>query len=273
MNAPASFGAYPPSPRLRLARGIAARLTKGSGTRALVSLLRTLSGARGARAFDVEVFGLKARLYPADNLADKRAILTPHWWDAEERAFLGGAIKSESGLFRFADVGANSGLYTLYAKSAAAAAGRPFAAVCVEADAAMAERLAFNLAASAIDAEARIERAAAAAQAGALRMTVDPARRGSSRVGADGTVEVAAAPLADLLGGERFDALKIDIEGGEKDALGAYFAATPEALRPQIILAELAHDSDGALQRLIESAGYRLALRTRLNGGFVLAAQ
>jgi FkbM family methyltransferase len=268
MTAPTPFGAYAPSQRLRLARSIAGHLPKGGGARLMASLLRTLSGARAARSFDVEVFGLRARLYPADNLADKRAILTPHWWDAEERAFLAQAIKSGNGLFRFADVGANSGLYTLYAKSVAAAAGRPFAAVCIEADAAMAERLAFNLSASAIEAETRIVRAAASARAGTLRMAVDPARRGSSRIDDAGDIAVAASPLADLLGGERFDALKIDIEGGEKDALGVYFAATPEALRPGIILAELAHDTDGALQRLIEGAGYRLALRTRLNGAF-----
>lgn len=268
MTAPAPFGAYAPSPRLLLARKVAGRLPKGRGARMLASLLRTLSGARAARAFDVEVFGMKARLYPADNLADKRAILTPHWWDAEERAFLAEAITSGFGLFSFADVGANSGLYTLYAKSAAATAGRAFSAVCIEADAAMADRLAFNLSANAIDAETRIVRAAAAARAGTLRLAVDPARRGSSRIDDAGDIAVAAAPLADLLGGERFDALKIDIEGGEIDALGAYFAATPQALRPGIILAELAHDADGALQRLIEGAGYRLALRTRLNGAF-----
>ena len=213
---------------------------------------------------------MKARLHPYDNLADKRAILTPHWWDAEERAFLAATINSGDGLFRFADVGANSGLYTLYAKSAATAAGRAFAATCVEPDATMADRLAFNLSANALADDVRIVRAAAAAREGTLRLSVDPARRGSTRLDAEGTIEVAAAPLAALIGGERFDALKIDIEGGEKSALDAYFGAIAEAQRPRLVLAELAHDGNSALARLIESAGYRLALRTRLNGAFLL---
>lgn len=271
------FGAYAPHARLRLARRVAAGLGPSRAGRLAASALRTLSGARRSGPYDVEALGARLRLYPADNLADKRALLTPHLFDAPERAFLAARIAAGAGRFRFVDVGANSGLYALFARAAAAQSGRAFEALAIEADPAMAARLAFNIAASGAQGEVRVAQAAVGAARRTVRLLIDPAQRGRTQVagGADappaGGVAVEAHPLSDLLahhGMEAPDALKIDIEGGELHALGPYFETTPRAALPRAIIAELAHDADGALEALLARNGYARLLRTRLNGAF-----
>ncbi|MGF1544392.1 MAG: FkbM family methyltransferase [Parvularculaceae bacterium] len=271
MNEP-PFGSLAPTPAQAYARALAQRLPYTYVGRKLASLLLGPAGGRARRAFDVEVFGgARARLHPYDNICEKRVYLTPAHWDPDERALLADAIgrppASKNDPFIFVDVGANVGLYALFARSVARAHRRGFRALCVEPDPDMRARLAFNIAASDAGDDVSVSEKAAAAAHGLLRFAPNPTSRGMSRVAADGARAVEGAPLTDILADARIarvDALKIDIEGGEGAVLDAFYAAAPAALRPRFVIAEISHAGDDVESALARS-GYETLLRNELN--------
>jgi FkbM family methyltransferase len=276
MSAP-PFGALAPSPSKARLRALAHRLPTNYFGRKAASLLLGPAGGRAARAYDVTVFASqKARLHPHDNICEKRVYLTPQLWDREERAALGAAIAGHSGRsFHFIDAGANVGLYTLFARSAALLAGANLRAACVEADPEMRARLAFNLAASDAGAEVQVFPCALAEAEGTLRFSVNRGSRGESRLDAEGDISVPARPLAAIVaqsGFARIDAMKMDIEGAELATLRAFFAAAPKTLWPRLIVLETSHETESsAASALCAGAGYATRLRTRMNA--VLALQ
>lgn len=255
------FGALAPDRFQEAARRLSARLPANYFGRKGASLLLGPAGGRARRPFDVEVFGgSRARLHPFDNISEKRVYMSPQLWEAEERAHLARLIAaSPHEDFWFVDVGANAGLYTLFALARARDAGRRLHALCVEPDPVMGARLAFNLRAS--DAESNVVVAACAVGAaeGVLRFAPNARSRGQSRIDDAGPAEVRAKPLRDLidaLHAPRIDALKIDIEGAELDVLETYFSVDG-ALAPSLVLAERSHEKQpGALRRTLVEAGY-----------------
>ncbi|MEM9170079.1 MAG: FkbM family methyltransferase [Pseudomonadota bacterium] len=272
MSAP-PFGALAPSAREARYRALAHRLPANYWGRRAASLLLGPAGGRTGAPKDVAVFGTqRARLHPYDNICEKRVYATPQLWEPRERAALAAHITAAPGTdYVFVDVGANVGLYTLFARSAAAAAGKRLRAVCIEADPDMRARLAFNLAASKARDEACVLPFAVSRRREALRFAVNPRSRGTSRLSADGALDVQGEPLAAMLlvhtAVRRVDAMKIDVEGGEFEALDGFFAAAPQSLFPDLIIMEVAHDDGRALQRC-KAAGY--AVRSRVRGNVVL---
>jgi FkbM family methyltransferase len=265
------FGAHAPGPLARAARALARRTGRGGLGRVLRSALFTLAGFRRARPWDVAVFdGQRARLHGWDNLSEKRVLRSDLHWDAAERAFIAARAAAGSGVFRFADVGANAGLYTLAARAAAQAAGRPFRAVAIEPQAEMLRRLRANLAASGAGAEVAVLPWAAAAEAGDIRLAAGGANRGEARAAEAGEAgeTVPARPLAEALArlDGPADVLKIDIEGHERPALAALFDAAPRADWPRAIVIE-AGRGDLTLPgvALCLARGYVVAGTTRMN--------
>jgi FkbM family methyltransferase len=261
------FGALAPSPFQEMMRTRAARLRDTALGRRAASLYLRAAGGKSERAFDVTVFASeRARLHPYDNISEKRVYITPQFWEAEERWDMARFVGAGSGPFCFLDVGANAGLYTLFARSLARVTERPFRAICVEPAAEMAARLAFNLAASGVSAEAQVFACAAGARDGVTNFRTNTRNRGESRAAATGEREVRVRPLSAIIdeaGAPRIDAMKIDIEGGETAALQGLFAAQGERYRPSYVIMELSHADASAL--LIRE-GYREILRTARNG-------
>jgi len=243
----APFGAFRPSDREARFRRFGRLLPRNWLGRKLASLLLGPAGGRKGEPLDVEVFGgARARLHPHDNICEKRVYLTPDHWDLDERAALAAAIRAKNGReFVFVDVGANAGLYTLFAYAAAEAAGVRLRALCIEPDPEMARRLAFNLEASGIDAS--IIRSAVSDAEGEAAFAPSPRSRGMGRLDATGGARVKTRPLLDILREAEIaeiDALKIDIEGHEETALaaflrdGCFFAAFLRlAIRPPKVAA------------------------------------
>ncbi len=261
------FGALAPSPFQEAVRRAAASLPANAFGRRAASLLLRAAGGKSGRAFDLTVFGgERARLHPYDNISEKRVFITPQFWEAEERRDLARFVGEGSGPLCFLDVGANAGLYTLFARSLARVVQRPFQAICVEPAPVMAARLAFNLAASGVSAEAQVFKCAAGERDGVTSFRTNTRNHGESRASSTGESQVRVRPLSAIIdeaGAPRIDAMKIDIEGGETAALHGLFAAPGERYRPSYVIMELSH-ADGSALLLRE--GYREILRTARNG-------
>ena len=72
---------------------------------------------------------------------------------------------------------------------------------------------------------------------------------------------------------DRIDALKIDIEGSEDQALGPFFRSAPESLWPKAVLIEDCfqdHWKENCIDLMTER-GYRMEFRGKLNIGLVRA--
>jgi FkbM family methyltransferase len=265
------FGAFGLTPAESFFRRAAARLGDGRAGRIAASLLLRAAGGKSGRAFDVPVFDTEcARLHPYDNISEKRVFITPQFWEAEERAALSNFIESGTGPFSFLDVGANAGLYTLFARAAAGAAGRPFRAICVEPSPEMLVRVAFNIDASGAGDEVTVFDCAAGEREETLSFSTNAVNRGESRVAAHGERQVRVRTLAEIIdeaGAPAIDAMKIDIEGSEEAALKGLFAAAGTRFRPAFVIMELSHSSGGAAA-LLAAEGYREILRTKRNGVF-----
>ncbi|MEQ8936301.1 MAG: FkbM family methyltransferase [Amphiplicatus sp.] len=265
------FGALAPSPMQARARRLAHRLPHSYFGRKAASLLLGPAGGRQGRAFDVEIFGSqRARLSPADNICEKRVYLTPQHWDPEERTILAGAVAAHrDGLFRFLDIGANAGLYTLFARACAIKRGLHLNAICVEPDPEMRARLAFNVEASGAADDISLLPYAATAADGPLRFAVNVKSRGLSHIDEAGGLVVEGRTIVSMLAesaARRIDALKIDIEGGEYPALKAFFDEAPRALWPRLILCETSHeDPTQSTKALMLAAGYVETLQTQRN--------
>jgi len=273
------FGALAPSPLQERFRAVGHRLPANYFGRKAASLLLGPAGGRRRSAYDVAIFGTqRARLHPYDNICEKRVYLTPQLWDGAERAFLAKAISGfAGGVFHFVDVGANVGLYTLFARAEALRAGAALRAVCVEADAEMIARLRFNLDASQATGDAAVFGCAASDRDATLRLAVNRKSRGLSRIAETGGAPVAARPLLSMIaeaGLDRIDTLKIDVEGHEHAALGAFFRDAPRDLHPTLILLETSHaDQDRVAERLVLGAGYGERFRTARNAVLVKIRQ
>lgn len=266
------FGAAPPTAFQDRIRRLARRLPTNWFGRKGASLLLGPAGGRGRRAFDVTVFDTqRARLHPYDNICEKRVFLTPQLWDGAERASLAAFMTTCAGRdFHFVDVGANAGLYSLFARAEAQASGAKLKALAIEADPEMAARLRFNIAASGAGADIVVIEAAASDAEGMAAFIVDRASRGLSRVDSAGAVRVMARPLLAILRdagfAARIDAMKIDVEGHEYRIIRAFLDAAPTTLRPRLIILETSHAGapPTALDAL-KGVGYVLRLATARN--------
>ena len=74
----------------------------------------------GGKPVDIERLGARMRLYPYNNVSEKRILFTPQFFDPEELALLASRMNDD---FVFIDIGANIGGYALFV---AARTIRPF---------------------------------------------------------------------------------------------------------------------------------------------------
>ena len=266
------FGAYSPSPIERIFRRLSHRLPENYWGRRFASLLLGPAGARRKKPKDVIIFGdQKARLYPYDNICEKRVYATPQLWDQAERDFLASAIKAhKEGVFYFVDVGSNAGLYSLFTRAVAKANRINIKAACIEPDRDMLARLKANIIASQAETELRILPYAASTKRGPLQFSQNRVSRGMGRVDETGNVTVQGAPLAEIIQSEtdfpRIDALKMDIEGYEHTVLTSFFETAQSHLWPSLIILETTHEEPQTSARILcERRGYKPVLQTKMN--------
>ncbi|MFO1148558.1 MAG: FkbM family methyltransferase [Alsobacter sp.] len=216
---------------------------------------------------DVEALGARMRLYPYNNVCEKRLLFTPQFFDPEELAFLETRVKPG---FVFVDVGANVGGYSLFVARLAGGGGR---VLSVEPQPHIFERLVYNIRQNASGTVKALD-CAVADKTGEVTLFVDPGNAGESSVKIMGAVEgkairVPAKTLMQLLQDEGFDhvdAMKIDVEGAEDLILEPFLRDAPESLWPPLLVIE-----NGAgrwqvdLVGLLGQKGWRLVKKTRVN--------
>lgn len=258
------FGARAPSPWLaRLIALTRACPTSWLGKRAAFAL-RKLGTASLDGPVDATTFGMKMRLYPFNNVCEKRLLYTPQFFDAAERAILAERLRADC---VFIDIGANVGGYALFV---AGIAGPEARILAIEPQPEIHARLGYNLRANGLN-NVVSETCAVADREGVIDFFLSADNRGQASLNdaGGGRLSVPAKTLLGLArehGLARIDAIKIDVEGAEDIVLEPFFRDAPEALWPGMIVIE---NSSGQwrvdLLGHLEALGYRRIAKTRLN--------
>jgi FkbM family methyltransferase len=262
----APWGAFAPTGlRAQLIAACGAFGDNWAGRRLAFGLRRFARGGLDG-PLDVERYGVRLRLAPRGNLNEARVLFTPQYFDPVERAALETRIRPG---WRFIDIGANVGAYALFV---AHRAGPDAKVLAIEPHPEMLRRLRANVGFNP-QAPVTVVQAAVSAADGAVALTMDARNAGRSRIAGGGDqderVEVPATTLLGLVrahGLDRIDGLKIDIEGGEPDALLPFFRDAPRSLWPGLMILERGEAQwDRPLVAPLMALGYRVAASSRMN--------
>lgn len=249
--------------------------------RKAASLFLGPAGGRSGTPRDVSIFkSMRARLHPHDNICEKRVYLTPQHWDQQERSALATAIANTSTTterpFTFLDIGANAGLYSLFALDVAHRKGIPFRALCLEPDPVMHERLLFNIAVSKAHHEVTPLRAAISDHDGEVSFSSANNSRGMNQIDQNGDHRVPCFKLSSVLSDQNIthiDAMKMDIEGHEYKATQSLLEIVEKTTWPSLIILETSHEKkDASASSLFQEAGYQKILQTKLNAVLIKQA-
>lgn len=262
------FGTYAPTGFAQWVIERTRRMPPRWTTRRLAIALRHLAiTSLGGAPVDIETFGARMRLYPYNNICEKKALFTPQFLDPDEFQLLASRVADG---FTFVDVGANVGVYSLFI---AAQAGPNARILAIEPQPEVFDRLVYNIRQNPFGTVKALA-CAVADKAGELTLFLDPRNRGESSVkivgsGLAGQVRVPARALLDLLkeeGFTRVDAIKLDVEGAEDLILGPFFRDASPGLHPSLLMLGDGRDQwQIDLPKLLGEHGYRLVQQTRLN--------
>lgn len=239
MAVEAPFGSYRPTPfaAALLALSQNTFLGRGQARKALGNLLRKHS----ASPLDVKLWGRNARVHLQSNYSEMKAVLNPASYSRPDFDFVRKHLPN-AGVFL--DVGANAGMFSLFASSLLKRGG---IVIAIEPQPEVFARLQFNMA-SANDLAAEgvrtvLVQAALGPEAGSAELSVPPELgQASLRAEVGGNrISVPLLPLGDLLRREgiaHVDVLKIDVEGFEDAVLQTFFEKEARSLFPRAVLIE-----------------------------------
>jgi FkbM family methyltransferase len=261
-----SYGAYAPKGLCALVLRATRRCSTGWFGKRIAFFLRSMAiKTLAGRPVDIEALGAKMRLYPSNNVAEKRLLFTPQYFDPRERAVLAERMHGD---FVFLDVGASVGGYALFA---AAHGGQRARILAVEPLPEIFERLVYNIGQNDF-ANVKAVSCALADRDGEIALFVNSTNRGETSIrlisaeSRETQLRVPAKSLLSLLieeGYDRVDAIKLDIEGAEDLVLDPFFRDAPEGLWPALIIMEFALlRGGGGLERRLREIGYREILRS-----------
>ena len=279
MQAPAQndlspFGQYTPGAWIKRLLEVTRACSKGWAGKRKAFFLRGLAvRSLGGKPLDVESMGARMRLYPYNNVCEKRILFTPQYFDEDERNLIRSRIKSD---FVFIDIGANIGGYTLFV---AANAGPSARLLAIEPQPEIFERLIYNIRQNPFPSVKALNCAVADRDA-EITLFVAAKNRGETSmriVNSDGENQQLRVPgktlktIVEDEGYTRIDAIKLDVEGAEDLILEPFFREAPEHLRPKLLLMEYSHERRaGDLDAVLQKLGYREVLRTRTNVAYEL---
>lgn len=264
-----AFGTYAPNRFQRFVIAMTRALPDNWGGRRLAFALRRLVTTGLRHPLDVEVFGQRMRLMPFNNVAEKRVLFMPQYFDARERDYLARAAGDG---FIFIDVGANIGAYTMFVAGLKLKNARLFA---IEPQPDLFERLTYNISLNRGQ-PVKAMACALSGEDGEMTLFLHPGNKGQSSLRIvdweaehGESLQVPTKTLLTLAheeGLERIDAIKIDVEGAEDMILVPFFRDAPESLWPKTIILEEARQRwQTDCIALCQKLGYRLEAETRMN--------
>ncbi len=272
---PPKFNYHALPPRREALRRKADTMPDTKFGRATISAIRKLAFRGLQDPFDITVMpGVNARLYPRSNRCEKRAFAGVQIWDAVEREVLSKALdNSTSAPFVFLDVGANIGLYSLILAAHAKAKTKPLQIFAFEPDPVNRSRFEFNIKAS--NADITVLPYAVSDEAGEGYMGGGDSNRGEARLasGDTGNTKVQIKTLYEVCKAKNLshiDAMKVDIEGHDERALGAFFKAAPKTLWPRLLILETGREATTSLLEMCALRGYTLTKRAGINSVLAL---
>ena len=223
-----------------------------------------------AGPFDIQHYGMKFRLYPAENYCDRVLFGRAQMPEKVEHDALLSLLTP--GMV-FVDIGANVGSYSVFVGSHL---NGDVSLVALEPHPRTFQKLLFNLQANGLPTD-HVVNCGVGPKAEKLDLWSD----GGSNIGhtsmlKEGTVNaqvnvsVQVFPLIDLLKDhdiESIDVLKIDIEGFEDRALAPFFDVAEDAFLPKHILLETAHQHlwERDLLDILDARGYETRFSTKEN--------
>src|SRR2546423_9378561 len=238
------WGAYLPGAYDRAVLALTRAMPANWLGQRLAMLFRRLVMRRiGEGCIDTMLWGIRLRLYPRRNGCEKNALFTPQMFDTMERRVLAEAVqRKHEGAFRFVDIGANVGLYSLYLASCG-----DVRTLAIEPQPGIVERLRFHLATNP-SAKVDVLPIALSDRAGEAVLVINDSDSGGTHIDkqdgrqdAGERISVPSKPLTTVLsdaGIETIDALKIDVEGAEDIVLAPLPLDAAQSLLPGLILIE-----------------------------------
>lgn len=221
-------------------------------------VLRKLVLRNRKKIVDAEVFGLKARFFPLDDLGDRHLLFLPGSFNPEEFRLLAQTLQPDD---VFVDIGANVGMFSLWAAKYIEAKQHILA---LEPNPVAYERLSFNLSLNDQRGIVLPLNVGVADRDATFDLYIDPRNLGGSSILHPPTKfpaqKIHCRPLLAILqehGYSKIDALKIDIEGAEALALNPFFESAPRSLFPRLVIIETDDNID------FKGLGYTLKGRTK----------
>jgi FkbM family methyltransferase len=200
--------------------------------------LRKMFRETVARAgpYDITIDGIKMRCHMGDNFTDTGLVMKGARQDAQSLRIVLDALSPGN---TFVDLGANCGLFSLFAARKVTPSGR---VLSVEPLPLMTKRLRFNISANGFNNVTVVE-AAVGAHEGVARFFVNERQHGeSTMLVATGTaITVPASTLQTIIlnsGLTRVDTLKIDVEGYEDRALLPLIQKADRSIWPRKVFME-----------------------------------
>jgi FkbM family methyltransferase len=239
MDTEAPFGAYRPTGAVATMLALTQKTILGRGhvRKAIGNMLRQ----RTTTPIDVQLWGRNARLHLQSNHAEMKAVLNPENYSRRDFAFIRQHLPRAG---TFLDVGANAGMFSLFASSLL---GKGGCLVAIEPQPVLFSRLAYNITVANALASEGVRTILAQTAVGPVSGTAElavPAELGNASLspGAGGArMSVPLIPLGDLLRREsvtRVDVMKIDVEGYEDEVLQSFFEREDRSLFPRAVLIE-----------------------------------
>ncbi len=253
----APFGAFRPTTSQDRAISFARSFDPGPFSKFAASIAKRFIWPILTGPLDVTTWGIAMRLDPRRNITEKRLLLSPSRFELEERHILEANLKAGD---CFVDVGANIGAYTLWVAKLIGPTGK---GIAIEPQPSVLARLRANIALNPAF-NVQVFPCGAGPCEDNMRLSIGSSNEGgasmATRQGGDNTVDVAIRPLLDMIvegGLSRIDALKIDIEGFEDQALMPFFKAAPKSLWPRLLILERS-DKDWTedLMGVLTACGY-----------------
>jgi FkbM family methyltransferase len=252
----APFGTYSLSGYRKFLLQTAQAMPRSWLNKRLALIMRKMVLQNRIQIIDEEVLGIRMRFFPLENIVDRTFLFLPNFYDYSEFAFLTKNLRPDD---VFLDIGANVGIYSLYAAQTIKTAHSIFA---LEPNPRAYERLRYNVKVNQLTEVIVPLNIGVADQESTFTLSVNPTNMGGAtleEVPGYSRIKIYCKPLKTIVEEQnirRIDVMKIDIEGAEALALNRFFADVPRSLYPKVIIIESPDNIE------FENLGYTLIQRT-----------